>query len=236
MDFDIKFMIEALKASLKYVHITIIIAIVPLIIGSLVGIIIAVLRIYNVKIVGKLLQVSVAIIKAIPLVLLLYIVYFQVIKGFDSIASIFNWSIRSKDINSIYIAITAISLSAIASISEVMRAGLLSVGVGQFEASYSVGLTKVQTLRRIVIPQALPVIIPSLCSSFIGLIKGSSIAYLIAVVDIMNGALITATTNYRFLEAYVAAAIVYWILCVLVERMSFRLEKGLSVYINHAER
>lgn len=231
MGFDIEFMFTALTAALKYIPITLILAFVPLIIGSIFGTLLAILRIFKVKFLNRLAQFYVVIIRGIPLVLLLYIVYFQLTKGFDIIAVSLNWSLRSKDINLIYVAIIAISISATANISEVIRAGLMSVGKGQFEAAYSVGLTRSQALRRIVIPQALPVMVPSLCSNFIGLIKGSSIAYLISIVDIMNGALITATANYKFLEAYVAAAIIYWIVCVIIEKASFILEKRLNVHI-----
>lgn len=231
MGFDISFMIVALKEAIKYIPITLILATIPLIIGITIGTIIAVIRIYNIKGLSKLAQIFVVIIRGIPLVVILYMVYFEVTNGFDAIAAKFNWNIHSKDINVIYIAIIAISISAIANISETIRGGLISVGKGQFEAAYSIGLTRGQTLRRIIIPQALPVILPSLCSNFIGLIKGSSIAYLITVVDIMNGALITATANYKFLEAYIAAAIVYWALCVCVEKASFIFEKRLSVCV-----
>jgi len=231
MSFDISFMITALKEALKYIPITLELAAIPLIIGSIAGTLIAVIRIYDVKVLSKLVKLFVVVIRGIPLVLILYIVYFEVTKGFDNLSAKFNWTIHSKDINVIYIAIVAISISAIAKISETIRAGLISVGKGQFEAAYSVGLTRSQTLRRIIIPQALPVIVPSLCSNFIGLIKGSSIAYLVAIVDIMNGALITATANYKFLEAYIAAAIVYWALCACIEKGSFILEKYLKSYI-----
>ena len=231
MGFDISFMIVALKEAIKYIPVTLILAVIPLIVGSIIGTIIAVIRIYNIKVLSKLVQIFVVIIRGIPLVVILYLVYFETTNEFDTIAAKFNWNIHSKDINVIYIAIIAISISAIANISETIRGGLISVGKGQFEAAYSIGLTRSQTLRRIIIPQGLPVILPSLCSNFIGLIKGSSIAYLITVVDIMNGALITATGNYKFLEAYIAAAIVYWALCVCVEKASFIFEKRLSACV-----
>lgn len=230
MGIDISFMLIALKEAIKYIPITLILATIPLIIGSILGTLIAVIRIYKIKVLSRLMQILVVIIRGIPLVVILYIVYFELTTGFDAISDKFNWTIHSKDINVIYIAIIAITISAIANISETIRGGLISVGKGQFEAGYSVGLTRSQTLRRIIIPQALPVIVPSLCNNFIGLIKGSSIAYLITVVDIMNGALITATANYKFLEAYIAAAIVYWVLCVFIEKGSFIIEKNFKVY------
>jgi L-cystine transport system permease protein len=171
------------------------------------------------------------IIKGIPLVLVLYILYFGLTQYFDVIASKLHLKLHSKDIKNIYVAYTALSLFAIANISEVIRGSLIAVDKGQYEAAYSAGLTKSQTLRRIILPQAFPVAVPMLCSSFIGLIKGSSLAFLVSVTDLMNGALITATANYNFLEAYVAAAIVYWIICIVIERASYLLEKYLKSYI-----
>lgn len=231
MGFDISFMLIALKEAIKYIPITLMLAIIPLIIGIVLGTLIAVIRIYKIKVLSVLMKCLVVIIRGVPLIVILYIVYFELTTGFDAIADKLNLTIHSKDIDVIYIAIVAISISAIANVSETIRGGLISVGNGQFEAGYSVGLTRSQTLRRVIIPQALPVIIPALCNNFIGLIKGSSIAYLITVVDIMNGALITATGNYRFLEAYIAAAIVYWILCVSIEKVSLIFEKRLSLYV-----
>ncbi len=88
--------------------------------------------------------------------------------------------------------IVAISIYAVVVIAETMRSALMSVDDGQYEAGYSVGLTRWQTLRRVVLPQAFPFAVPALCNNFIGLIKGSSIVYLITVVDVMNGALTSA--------------------------------------------
>jgi len=83
-------------------------------------------------------------------------------------------------------------------------------------------------LRRIVIPQADPVAVPVLCNNLIGLVKASSIMYLITVRDILNGTLITASSNYRYLDAYIAAALVYWGLILIIELLSRILEKRMG--------
>jgi len=230
MEFDFNFMLVALKAAIKFLPVSLILAFVPLVIGVILGTLIAIARVFKVKVLWRLCQIYVVIIKGIPVVLILLIMYFGVIQGFDGLAVLFHWRIRSKDINLIYVAIIGLSIYAIATISEIMRGGLMSVDKGQYEASYSVGMTKTQTLWRIVLPQIFPVVVPMLCSSFIGLFKGSSVAFLISVTDVMNGALITATGNYLFLEAYVAAAIVYWVVCIIIERASFMLEHYLKKY------
>ena len=218
MEFNFNFMLVALKAAIKFLPVSLVLAFIPLLVGIVLGTFIAIARVFKVKVIWKLCQIYVVIIKGIPVVLLLLIMYFGLIQGFDGLAVLFHLRIRSKDINLIYIAIIAFSINAIATISEIIRGGLMSVDKGQYEASYSVGMTKTQTLWRIVLPQIFPVAVPMLCSSFIGLFKGSSVAFLISVTDVMNGALITATGNYLFLEAYVAAAIVYWVVCIKIGR------------------
>lgn len=230
MKFDIGFMFIALQEALKYTPITLILAIVPLIIGMFVGTFVAVARLFKIKVLGKLSQTFVVIVKGIPLVLQIIIINFAVIQPVDFFSEKFNWSFASKDIDRIYIVLIAMSIFSIVNISEAIRGALISVDKGQYEAAYSVGLTRTQAMKRIILPQAFPVAVPVLCSSFIGLIKGSSLAFILSVTDLMNGSLIAATSNYKYLEAYVAAAIVYWVICIVIENLSVILEKHLKVY------
>lgn len=232
--FDVSFMLEALKASLSYTHITILLSIIPFIFGIIFGTLIALARFYKVKVLDKILQIFIVIIKGTPVVLLLIIINMSIIQQFDAVAEFFKLPVRSKDINPIYIALFALSLFATVNISETIRGTLAALDKGQYEAAYSVGLTNSQTLRRIILPQALPVAVPMLCNNLIGIVKGSSLAFMISVTELLNAALITATTSYKFLEAYVAAAIVYWVLCVAIEKGSYILEKRLKVYIKTA--
>lgn len=228
-EFDFSFMMIALKAALKYINITIILAVVPFIIGIIVGTLIAIIRFFKIKILSSILKIYVVIIKGTPMVLLLLITYMAVIQCFDGLAIKFHWSIRTKNINTIYIAFVALSSFAIVNISETIRGALAALDKGQYESAYAVGLTTFQTLLRIILPQAVPIAIPMLCSNFIGLIKGSSLAFMISVTELLNASLITATSNYKYLEAYVAAALVYWPLCVIIEKMSYMLEKYFNI-------
>ncbi len=229
MNFDFRFMLLAMKEALRYTPVTLLLALVPFILGIILGTFIALVRLFQVKVLARLMQVYILITKGIPVVLQILIIYFLIVQGFDSIADKFHWSLHSKDIN-IYMAFAALLTVAVANISETIRGALMSVNRGQYEAAYSVGMTHSQVLRRIVLPQALPAAVPMLCSNLIGMIKSTSLVFMISVVDLMNAALITATANYKYLEAYVASAIVYWVLNGSLERISFILEKRLSVY------
>lgn len=230
MGFDFSFMLVALRESLKATPITLILTIVPFIIGIIFGTILAVFRLFKIKVLGRLAQIYIVIIRGIPIVLLLLMVYFCVYNYFNVFAIRFHWKIKTKDINTIYVALIALTLYSTAALSEVVRGALISVGIGQFEAGYSVGLTRIQTIRRIILPQALPVAVPMLSNTIIGLLKGSSLAYMVAVVELLNAAIITANENYKFLEVYVAAAIIYWALTIFIERISYILEKKLIIH------
>lgn len=230
MNFDLNFMIAAMKESIRYTPVTLLLAFVPFGAGIVLGTFIALVRLFKVRVLSRLLQLYVVLIKGIPVVLQILITYYLVIQTFDGVAGKFHWAVRSKDIHLIYIALFALLIFGTASISEAIRGALISVDKGQYEAAYSVGMTRSMTIRRIILPQALPVAVPSLCSSLIGLVKGSSLVFMISVTDLMNAALIPANTNYKYLEAYVAAAIVYWVLNLIIEKAFYAWEKHLSIY------
>ena len=93
----------------------------------------------------------------------------------------------------------------------------MSIDKGQAEAAYAVGLSKVQTIRRIMIPQVIPVAIPTMVNSTVGLIKATSIVYAVGIAEVLSGALVPASRRYTFFEGYLAAALLYWILTIAVE-------------------
>jgi L-cystine transport system permease protein len=228
MGFDFSFFLVALKEAIKYTPVTLFLAFSALIIGVVAGLGLAVTRIFQVRFLSSISRIYVVLIKGIPLVILLLLLYHGLTRMFDDSARSLHLAIRSKDINMVWIAALALSLWSTANVSELLRGALLSVGKGQYEAAYSIGLSRRQTFFRVILPQALPVSLPMLCNTFIGLIKWSSIAFVISCVDLLNGALIAATENYRFLEAYLAAALVYWVLNLSIEQLSHRLELHLQ--------
>ena len=98
------------------------------------------------------------------------------------------------------------------------------------EAAYSVGMTKFQAMMRIILPQALAQSIPNFTNIFIGFLHTSSIAFLVSQKELTGAANIVASTNLRFLEAFIAAGLIYWGLTIIVEGLSFLLEKKATAY------
>lgn len=129
-------------------------------------------------------------------------------------------------------AIIGFSLNVGAYSSEIIRAAILSIPKGQWEAGYSIGMSYSQTLKRIILPQASRVSIPPLSNSFISLVKDTSLASMILVTEMFRRAQEIAATNYEFLLLYTQAAFIYWVICFMLSILQGRLERRLDRYIS----
>lgn len=191
---------------------------------------IALIRIYKVRGLHHLAAFYVSFIRGTPLLLHIMIIYFGLPLLFDTLAASYGWSARSSSIPLITFVLVAFSVNSGAYMSEAIRSGILSVDRGQLEAAYTVGMTRWQGMRRIVLPQALMASLPNLLHKFVGLLHGSSLAFTISLEDLNGRANIVATSNLKFLEAFIAAAIIYWGLTLLAEGLTALLERRLNLY------
>lgn len=128
-------------------------------------------------------------------------------------------------------AVFGFTLNVGAYASEVIRASILSIPKGQWEAAHTIGMNYFQTLRRIILPQATRVSIPPLSNTFISLVKDTSLASLILVTEMFRRAQEIASANYEFLLLYTEAAIVYWLICFILSLIQDRIEHRLDRYV-----
>jgi putative amino-acid transport system permease protein len=191
---------ELFPLLIKYVHITISIALLSMIIGLVLALILAVIRIYNVKILYPISKLYISFFRGTPLLVQLFLLYY----GIPQVLPFF------RELNAYSAAVIGLSLNGSAYMAEIIRASISSVDKGQMEASLSVGMTQWQGMRRIVFPQAARVAVPSLGNTFIDLVKGSSLAFIMGVAEILAKAQMSAAANYRFFESYLVVALIYW--------------------------
>ena len=118
-----------------------------------------------------------------------------------------------------------LSLNVGAFMSESIRGALLSVDEGQKEAAYSLGMTNLQLVTRIIIPQAVRVALPPLFNDVINLIKMTSLAFMLGVPDIMGAAKIEGAKTFRYFEIYAAVMLVYWVVIFILGLLHKWLEK-----------
>jgi len=228
--FDTGFFLHEIIVGTRFVPVVLLLSLAPLLAGLGLGLLVAIARVLKLPVLSQLFAVLVVVIRGIPVVLILTISYLFTNLGFGPLAATLGLNAGSSGISYTVVAVFGLSLSATAYLSEALRSALESVQAGQFEAARSVGLSPAQMFRRVIIPQALPVAIPLIGNNLISLIKGSSVASVITVVEIMGGTLLEATRSYQFLEAYLAAAVVYWALCFATERLTALAESHVAKY------
>lgn len=230
MNFNYSYFLESLQSGIHYLPNTFKLTFIPILIGLVFGTIIAVIRLYKIPVLGKVLAVFVTVYQGIPIVVALMIYNLIYMTKLQDIFDFFHLNINIANLNNIWIGIMALSISATCWMEESIKGAFLAIEKGQFEAGYSVGLTKIQTLKRIIIPQVVPVAIPMLTNNIVGTIKGSSIVMAIGITEVLAGSVIPASKTYAFLEGYVAAAIIYWGFTAVVEKIAKIIEKRSDKY------
>lgn len=209
--------LESLQSGLYYLPNTLLLIAMPLLLGVVFGTVIALIRVYEVPVLGKVLSAIITVYQGVPVVVALMIYNLLFNLKFNDIAAFFHLTVTIRDVSTVWVGVFALALIAIPMISDVIRGALLSVDPGQSEAAWCAGLTKVQTIRRIVIPQMIPVAIPGLVNSIIILIKSSSIMMTVGICEVLMGSTIPSMRTYTYFEGYLAAALIYWALAILVE-------------------
>jgi L-cystine transport system permease protein len=228
MTFQLKGFLECLWSGIGGLPNTLVLTLIPIAVGLVLGSLIAIVRIFKVPVLSQVLATVVTIYQGVPVVTALLVFNLLFIMKFDDVARAFGWTISVANVPTIWIGVIVLSLSATCAMTETIRGAFISIDKFQYEAGYSVGLTTPQIMRRIIVPQVVPVAIPPLMNCLVGIIKGTSVMMTIGIMDIMNGALLPCQTTYSFLVGYVAAAVIYWILTIIIERLAGVLQRNLE--------
>ncbi|WP_078408538.1 amino acid ABC transporter permease [Priestia abyssalis] len=205
-----------IEGALKY---TIPLTLISFVLGLILAVLTALARLSHIKVLNIIARMYVSIIRGTPLLVQLFIIFY----GLPNLG---------LTIDPFPSAVIGFSLSMGAYASEIIRAAILSIPKGQWEAAYSIGMSYRKALQRVVLPQAARVSIPPLSNSFISLVKDTSLASLILVTEMFRRAQEIAATNYEFLLLYSEAALLYWIICFLLSVVQGRIEARLDRYVS----
>lgn len=196
---------------------------VSFVIGMVIAVGVALLRVTAVH--GRLHRMALVLVK----------IYISVIRGTPMLVQLcivfYGLPALGIFINPIPAAIIGFSLNIGAYASETVRAAILSVPKGQWEAGYSIGMTHFQTFRRIIAPQAFRVAVPPLSNTFIGLFKDTSLASVVTVTELFRVAQEVANRAYDFLPVYIEAGLVYWCFCAVLFFAQARIEKRMDKHV-----
>lgn len=196
---------------------TIIMAICAVLIGALIGLIIAIIRTYHdntnkMKVLNWLAKMYVTVIRGTPVLLQLMIIYYVIF--------------ASVNINVVLVGIVAFGLNSAAYVSEIIRAGIMSIDKGQMEAGRALGLTYSETMKLIIIPQALKNVMPALGNEFITLLKETSVAGYIGIVELTKAGDIIASRTYNYFFPLILTAIIYLILTAGLSKILKKFERS----------
>lgn len=225
---DFQYMIDSLPDIAKGIPISLAIAVVAFIVGIIIALFCALIRIYNVPVLKQIVVLYVSFIRGTPLLVQIFLSYYGIPLFLRFLNAKYGTEIDISFIPAIYFIYVAFSLNTGAYLSETIRSAILSVDKGQFEACYSVGMTTSQALRRVILPQAMRVGVPNLFNHFIMLLKDTSLAFAASVPEILGQAKIIAGRTSQFFEVYIVAALIYWVLCIILEQISNFIERKLN--------
>lgn len=202
MKLDIRFAIEKLPLISRYMGNTIYLSVLAMIFGFVLAVIIVLLRYYKVKGVQRVLQFFVDFFRGTPLVAQLFFLYY-------GLAALFPIFTRMSGFTA---AVIGMSLNGAAYMSENLRAALMAVDKTQTEAGLACGMKELQVMRYIVLPQAARIAVPTITNDFINLVKGSSMAFVLGVRELMAQTSIVGAVSYKYFECYMDVVIIYFLL------------------------
>ena len=227
--FDASYIWEFIPKLLEALPVTLEMTVVAAIGGLVLGFLIALVKIKKIKVLNQICSVYVSFMRGTPLLVQLFLSYYGLPIVLQAINAKFGTSFDVNSVPAIVFVFIAFSLNEAAYNSETIRAAIQSVDKNEIEAGKAMGMTNLQIMRRITLPQALVVAMPNFGNSLISLLKNTSLAFTVSVVDIMGKAKVVSGRNLRLFEVYIAAAIVYWVVCIIIEIAAKLIEKNIDV-------
>jgi cystine transport system permease protein len=188
--------------------------------GLLLALLTALMRLSRNPVFAAVARIYISVFRGTPLLVQVFVIFY----GMPSVGiTISPWPS----------AIIAFSLNVGGYAAEVIRAAILSVPKGQWEAGHTIGMSRRQSLVRIILPQAARVSVPPLSNTFISLVKDTSLASLILVTELFRQAQQVAAFSQEFMLLYLEAAVIYWVVCLALAGGQSVLEKRLDRYVAH---
>ena len=203
--------------------VTIPLTIIAFSLAMVIAVVVALIQFANVKILKQICRFYIWIIRGTPLLVQLYVIFF----GLPNLGIM---------IDPFPCAVLVFAINEGAYCAETMRAALESVPNGQIEAGYCVGMSYLQIMWRIVLPQALRTAFPPLMNSLIGMVKDTSLAANITVVEMFMTTQRIVARTYEPLALYIEVALIYLIFCTVLTRLQHVIERRLNSYTHHRDK
>ncbi|MGB8812756.1 MAG: amino acid ABC transporter permease [Paracoccaceae bacterium] len=223
---------QVLATLSKGIWITIFVTLIAFGMACVLGLLLALASQSRFIVVRQVARFYVEVVRGVPIIVLLLYVAFA---ATPAVVVAWNWAaepfgldpVRGRDFPLLWRAVIALTVAYSAFLSEVFRAGLLSVDKGQIEAAMALGLNGWQRFRHIIFPQAFRTILPPLGNDFVAMVKDSSLVSVLGVADITQLGKVTAAGNFRYFETYNVVALIYLTMTITLSLALRRVEERL---------
>jgi putative amino-acid transport system permease protein len=216
--FDLQYIIELMPILLKYLGVTMEMALWGFLFAIILALGLALVRVFKVPFIQHFASLYISFFRGTPLLVQLFLLYYGLpqfmpfLIGLDAFTA----------------SIIGLSLHFSAYMAESIRAAILGIDKSQMEACLSLGMTRLQAMKRVILPQASRVATPSLMNYFIDMIKSTSLAFTLGVAEIMAKAQMEASSSFKFFESFLAVAVIYWLVVIFFTRIQHLLENYLN--------
>ncbi|HIF9158093.1 amino acid ABC transporter permease [Photobacterium damselae] len=218
MGFDVSYMVSLLPILAKYLTTTLSMALWGMIFALFLALVIALIRIKRIWGLNSLSLLYISFFRGTPLLVQLFLFYYGLPQVIPAFVGLDGYSA----------AVIGLSLHFAAYMAETIRGAILGIDNSQYEASLAIGMSEQQAMRRIILPQAMRIALPSLMNYFIDMIKSTSLAFALGVPEIMAKAQMEASSSFRFFEAFLAVALIYWLIVIVFTRLQTLAETRLN--------
>jgi len=213
------------KVILEGIVNTMVMAVLAMALGIVMGVVAAIMRLSPNPVLKSVAAGYTWLFRGTPLILQL-LLWFNLALVFPTIGIPGLWSARAVDVMTPFLsALLGLGINQGAYTSEVMRAGMLSVDIGQYEAAQAIGMGRLRALRRIILPQAMRVVIPPLGNEFIGMVKATSLASVIQYPELLHNAENIYYANSRVIELLIVAGLWYLLVVSILTPLQMLLER-----------
>lgn len=226
MSFHIDYLKDCIWAGIQYIPVTLKMTVIIFVVSCIIGLLVATLRFYKVPVVSQCLAGFITIYLGVPIMLAINVYYLMFSTFYTPVMNFLHLSRTIRDANFNLVAYFTMIMSMSCMFSEIFRGAYRAIDKLQFEAGYSIGLTEFKTLTRVIFPQMIPVILPSMINSLTATLKNMSMVSIIGIYEVLNGSLVPCVKTYSYVEGYVAAALIYWAMVVIIEQIGKRVEKN----------
>lgn len=219
--FDISFVFSFFPKLLSTLGITLLIVACSLVSGVVVGFLVALPRLYKIPVLKNFSEIYVSFFRGTPVLIQLFLFYY----GLPEVLKLIHVDVTRAPV--LFFVILTYGLHTGAFMSEMIRASVMAVDKGQVEAAYATGMTGFQAFTRIVLPQALAIAVPVFSNLVLALLKDTSLAFTLGVMEMTGKAQTLGSLTQHFIEAYLALALIYLMISFTIEKLLLVAERRL---------